>query len=145
MVPKHVTYHLGLREGKRSHVYLDHLGNPTGGVGHLMPKEDLVQYPVGALVPDSVIEAWLKEDSETAWLAAHDQAADINCPELQEAFFHVNFQLGAGWPLDFKKTWAYLKDHDWINAAVEAADSRWRDQTPVRCADFMRALLERVG
>ena len=147
-IPLRLLHHLEAREGNVERVYLDSLDNPTCGVGHLLTAEENALYAVGDKVPKEVRDQWFLEDTEGAWLAAYNQANGIRCPEhqtaLQEAFFHLNFQLGAGWPTKFKKTWDFLKAHDWMAASVEAADSNWRYQTPVRCADFMRALLALV-
>lgn len=141
-IPLRVLHHLEAREGKSRRVYLDSLGNATGGVGHLMDAHELKKYPVGSEIPEEQIREWLEHDTEKAWLAAYNQCNGIRMPELQEALFHVNFQLGAGWPLIHKKTWAHIRNHEWQKAAIEAADSRWNEQTPVRVIDFQIALLE---
>ena len=144
MIPPKELEHLRKREGVVYRVYLDSLDKPTGGVGHLMSEEELEQYPVGAELSEELVEAWLEADAAKAWLAAYNQANGIRTLELQGALFHVNFQLGAGWPLIHKKTWGYIRDHEWQKAAIEAADSRWNDQTPLRVYDFQLALIQQA-
>ena len=132
MIPRSTLDHLTLREGRRSFVYADSLGNLTGGVGHLLTPEETRYYPEGAAIPNAQIQGWLSEDSEEAWAAAVYQSIDIDCPMLVEGLFHVCFQLGPFWHKTHKKTWALLQAGEWEEAAVEAADSLWYKQTPVR-------------
>ena len=144
MVPSHVIAHLKLREGVRHHSYLDSLGKLTGGVGHLMSETEADLWPEGSKLPAQMIDTWLEQDSQRAWLAAYNQAQGVDYPKLQEALFHVNFQLGPGWNLIHKKTWALLKAHEWLEAAAEAEDSLWYQQTPLRVRDFQYSLLRTV-
>lgn len=151
MPPKHVLKHLELREGRVNRVYLDSEDNPTAGVGHLLSEEECAAYKVGSEIPADVIDAWLEEDASKAWLAAFNQCNGIRYHLLQEALFHLNFQLGAAWPLKFPKTWKLLKNHKFHEAAIEVAlnsngqyPSLWMNQTPLRVADFQIALLEQV-
>lgn len=145
MIPQSVLDHLEKREGRESIVYRDTEGYLTCGVGHLMTEIECDLYPEGNRVPDSLIDEWLKKDTERAWLAAEDQSNGIQCPELQEALFSVAFQLGPGWNRKFVKTWKYLKEHRWEKAAVEATDSKWFEQTPIRVLDFTTALMNLEG
>ena len=139
MIPDHVIDHLKLREGVREDVYEDSLGKLTVGVGHLMSADEAAQWPLGATVTNEQVEAWLEEDAQTAWKAACDQSEWLKV-DLKDALCYVNFQLGTHWYMQHKKTWAYLEAGEWENAAIEAADSRWFVQTPVRVQDFQEAL-----
>lgn len=146
-VTDHVTEHLSLREGFRRQVYLDSRGLPTAGTGHLLSRAERARYPVGATVPDAVLEAWRIADSENAYSAAVQMAIDIDyeSQDMVNALTAVNFQLGTAWNQEHKKTWGYLKSHSWESAAHEAADSSWFSQTPVRVIDFQRVLLNIAG
>lgn len=141
MIPRHLLDHLEKREGKVNRVYLDHLDNPTGGVGHLLTDDELEIYDVGDFIDDETIYRWLEQDTAKAWLAAENQSKGLDCPELQEALFSVNYQLGPGWNTKFRKTWTYLKLRQYDKAAVEVTDSLWFKQTPIRCLDFVAAIL----
>ena len=96
--------------------------------------------PVGTPLPDDLIDAWLEQDAHAAWGAAAGQAIEIHCEDLREALASVCYQLGPGWKSDFKKTWQLLQAGLWEDAAIEAADSKWYVQTPVRVIDFQWAL-----
>lgn len=136
-----VIEHLKLREGVKYESYLDTLGKLTGGVGHLMSKEEQALYPEGTEIPSEVVDEWLKADVQEARKAAQKQAQELSgSKELEEALIHVNFQLGSGWNKIHKNTWSLMKQGKYEEAAKEAADSKWYEQTEVRVKDFQKAL-----
>ena len=47
----------------------------------------------------------------------------------------MGFQLGIGGLLGFRKMWAALERSDYAQAAEEALDSRWAEQTPNRAQE----------
>ena len=146
-LPEAFLEHLRLREGDRSDVYNDSRNLPTAGVGHLMSATDLATYPLGSIVPQAVRDAWLENDSRRAYDAATAQAATLGVTD--QAFINalgaVNFQLGTAWNTEHRNTWAFMVAGDWEAAAVEAADSAWNTQTPVRVQDFQAALRALAG
>ncbi len=146
-VTHEVGEHLSLREGFRTEVYLDSVGKPTAGTGHLLSRAERSKYPVGTTVPNSVLEQWRIDDSENAYAAAYQMAIDIGyeTQDLVNALTAVNFQLGTAWGDIHKNTYKHLLNQDWEKTAHEAADSTWFKQTPVRVIDFQRALLNIAG
>jgi lysozyme len=133
--------HLRDREGVRNEVYLDSLGKPTVGVGHLLTGKEGLK--VGDTISDEEVSKYLEEDSKKAWDSAVKQAKEIGRtdPEFVKGLASVNFQLGIGWNEVHKNTWKLLKENNWEAAAKEAADSKWNTQTPVRVKDFQQAIL----
>ena len=137
--------HLKDREGVRYVSYLDSLDKPTGGVGHLLTKEEQALYPVGTPIPENVVNQWLEQDVKTAKAAAKNQLAELpNKPtqQFENALIGVNFQLGTSWYKEHKKTWKYLKEGKYTEASKEVFDSTWHKQTPVRTKDFNKAILQ---
>ena len=134
--------HLKDREGFRDEVYLDSLGKPTVGIGHLLTEEENKQYKVGDRVPDNILNRWLEEDSIKAWTAALKQSKELDIDDLNfiEALASVNFQLGINWNNIHKNTWKFLQTKEYDKAADEAADSTWFKQTPTRVEDFQAAI-----
>lgn len=133
--------HLELREGKRNKVYLDSLGYPTVGVGHLVLKTDGLK--VGDTISNERIREFLIKDSQRAWDAAKAQAKDLNRPSdwaFVEALGSVNFQLGTGWPKTFHATYEALKAGNKLLAISKLKKSLWAKQTPVRVQDFILAI-----
>jgi uncharacterized protein YgiM (DUF1202 family)/uncharacterized protein YcbK (DUF882 family)/GH24 family phage-related lysozyme (muramidase) len=146
-VPQAVIDHLKLREGVRYDVYLDTRGFPTAGVGHLLTAAERRSMPVGSRVSRQQVDTWLAQDSRTAYSAAQSQASQlgVGSQDFINALASVNFQLGTAWNTEHRMTWRYMTQHKWEEAAVEAADSSWFAQTPVRVRDFQAALRALAG
>ena len=148
--------HLKLREGFREDVYLDSLGKPTGGTGHLLTVSEKAEYKIGDRPGKTITDKWLSQDSELAYGAGLSQAKELGIEDqgMVEALGNVNFQLGTGWRDKFKGTWAAMKSGDYDLAGKEAMfktpgknlelgppePSEWMKQTPTRVTDFVSAL-----
>lgn len=135
-----ICKHLIAREGCREVVYMDHLGHPTVGTGHLVTDED--RLVLGARVSISRIEKFLKEDIEIALRAARRQAEEMGAEtdDFILALTSVNFQLGTRWPRKFYETYPLLVEGDWKAAIDNIRKSLWAEQTPLRAADFIAAI-----
>ena len=57
---------LEVDEGCKYHIYLDHLGLPTAGIGHLLKGSD-PEYdkPVGTIVSKERVNEWFEQDIQT--------------------------------------------------------------------------------
>tara|TARA_Y100001970_G_scaffold283969_1_gene400377 strand:- start:8262 stop:8720 length:459 start_codon:yes stop_codon:yes gene_type:complete len=146
---KHFLEHLELREGNIDHVYLDTLGKPTCGVGHLLTEEECKLYKVYENVDKKIRDKWLEEDAQKAWDAAVQQLQDLNIDNLEFiiALGSVNFQLGTSWMNKFPSAYKALKEKDYDEAIKQVStgsgkdgQSRWKEQTPVRVEDFVTAI-----
>lgn len=131
-----------LREGVKYEVYLDSLGKPTGGIGHLLTKSEIKEYRVGQTIDRATVEAWFFNDSEVARNAAEHQAKQVGITEdwFIVALISVNFQLGTRWTVKFRTTWPAIKNGDFDTAIENLRSSLWYRQTPVRVEDFIYAL-----
>lgn len=129
-------------EGVRWHVYKDHLGNLTGGLGHLLKGDELSTYSKGSPLSTAQVVAWAQHDVGAAWEAGQRQAAELGVDdhEFKVALASMSFQNGVYWNTVHKRTWALMQQHRWEEAAMEAADSAWAQQTPTRLHDFQAAL-----
>lgn len=126
-----------MREGLVLRWYLDSLGKPTAGYGHLQrPGEEKL------LVTTALADAWFEVDITGAEDAADKQADQLPfvTRELLNVLVSVNYQLGTAWTSKFKNTWALMVAGNFGKAAYEAENSLWAKQTPVRVRDFQRAL-----
>jgi len=146
---KHFLEHLELREGNIDHVYLDTLGKPTCGVGHLLTEEECKLYKVSENVDKQIRDKWLEEDAQKAWDAAVQQLQDLNIDNLEFiiALGSVNFQLGTRWMDKFPSAYKALSSKDYDEAIKQVStgsgkngQSRWKEQTPVRVNDFVEAI-----
>ena len=128
------------REGFRTTVYEDSLGNPTVGVGHLVKPEDGLR--VGDSITKEQARDHLERDARSAYRASQQQMAEarITDPGMLEALTAVNFQLGPGWTKTFSNSWALIKEGRYNEAASRLRESDWYKQTPERVRDFQSAL-----
>ena len=141
--------HLELREGNVEYVYLDSLGKPTCGVGHLLTERERQVYQVGDEVSEEQRTVWLEHDATKAWEAAAQQMEDLNIENVEFiiALGSVNFQLGTKWMNKFPSAYKALKDKDYDEAIYQVStgsgkdgQSKWKEQTPVRVEDFVTAI-----
>jgi len=118
-------------EGFKYEIYLDHLGYPTMGVGHLITEKDEEHgKPVGTPISEDRIKECLDND------------IDIVCEELdmkepwwrnlndnrQRVIANMCFNLGHPRLSKFKKFIQAMQVSDWERAAVEMMDSKWSGQ-----------------
>jgi lysozyme len=129
-----------LREGKRNTVYLDSLGKPTVGIGHLVLPEDNLR--VGDQIDDARVDAFFQKDGAAALAAARTEAAQagITSSAFIPYLASVNFQLGTKWTATFPNTWKMIVNGQYTAAANALNGTEWADQTPVRVKDFQDAL-----
>jgi len=154
--PKDISFrqklydHIKLREGYKNVVYLDTLGKPTGGIGHLLTAEERKVYPVGCMLKEKVIRDWYDSDIEASLNACNQQCKELNIYDFdfKIALTSVNFQLGTSWYKKFPTAWKHLCNKDYDEAIDEILFSnkekniysRWYKQTPVRVYDFIEAI-----
>tara|TARA_R110002012_G_scaffold46079_1_gene122099 strand:- start:859 stop:1320 length:462 start_codon:yes stop_codon:yes gene_type:complete len=141
--------HLEHREGNEECVYLDTLGKPTCGVGHLLTERERQVYQVGARVSQEQRDEWLRQDAATAWEAAAQQMQDLDIEDTNFiiALGSVNFQLGTRWMNKFPSAYRALGNKDYAEAIRQVStgsgrngQSKWKEQTPVRVEDFVLAI-----
>lgn len=133
-----------LDEGFKYEIYLDHLGYPTLGVGHLILDSDPeYKFPVGTGVPEDRIHECLEQD------------IDIVCKELdwnepwwrqlsdnrQRVVANMCFNLGYPRFKKFKKFIGAMQVSDWEKAAEEMMDSRWSTQVGDRAVRLKNRML----
>ena len=134
---------LEIDEGVVNKIYLDHLGYPTFGIGHLIiegdPEEGMgVDYPISE---ERVIEAFEK-DVQTVlkdckicfktWYGYPEEAKQI--------FANMMFNMGRTRLSKFKKMIDAAESGDWKKAAIEGRDSRWYNQVTNRAERLMSRL-----
>ena len=126
---------LAYDEGCVYEIYLDHLGLPTFGIGHLVRDTDpeagaAVGTPV---TEDRVIEAF-NEDVETVLsdcAILYDDFDELP-EEAQLIIANMMFNLGRPRLSKFKGMKAGVDARDWKKAADEMIDSAWYRQVPNR-------------
>ena len=132
-------------EGYKYEIYLDHLGYPTFGVGHLVLETDEEHgQPVGTPVSEERIKECLSHD------------IDVVCSELdmkdpwwrnlsdnkQRVMANMCFNLGHPRLSKFKKFIGAMQVSDWEIAAVEMMDSKWATQVGDRAVRLRDRVLQ---
>lgn len=134
---------LAADEGCKFEIYLDHLGLPTFGIGHLIREHDPEHgKPVGTEVSDERVRqvfaldvAVTIEDCQRLF-SNWDDLPD----EAQLVCANMAFNLGYPRFSKFVNFRAAIEAQDWLKAADEAVDSRWHDQVPNRAKRLVQRL-----
>ena len=122
-------------EGSVGKIYLDHLGLPTFGIGHLVLESD-PQYgwEVGTVVSeDRCIEAF-DSDIQNVLSDCHRLYPDFDDlpEEVQRIVANMMFNMGRPRLSKFKGMKRGVDAKDWNAAADEMVDSRWYRQVTKR-------------
>jgi len=135
-------------EGCKFEIYLDHLGLPTCGIGHLIREQD-EEYgqPVGTPVSEERVRRLFNLDIIVTLEDCNRLFPDFaELPEeAQLVIANMCFNLGFPRFYKFKKFIEAVNVRDWQAAADEMVDSRWHDQVPNRAKRLvgrMRNLVE---
>ena len=133
-------------EGWRSKPYLCTSGKITIGVGHRMLSHELHLKEVST----DWIWATLRQDAMLAirgceMIFGRTKFYTFSGPR-QRALVNMCFQLGATRLSNFQRMIQAIFREDWLQASIEALDSLWAKQTPVRArrvAEMLRTGMER--
>jgi lysozyme len=133
---------LKIDEGVVSEIYLDHLGYPTFGVGHLVLKSDPEHgQPVGTPVSDERVRECFDADLDLAiseCVALYGVDVWEGFPdEAQQILVNMMFNMGRTRLGGFKNFRKALEEGDWKRAGVEGRDSRWYRQVTKRAERLM--------
>ena len=135
-------------EGCKFEIYLDHLGLPTFGIGHLVVDGDPEHgQPVGTPVDDERVRQVFSLDIASTLDECQVLYPDFDdLPEdCQLIIANMMFNMGRPRLSKFKGMKAGVDARDWNRAADEMVDSRWHDQVPNRAKRLvkrMRALAD---
>ena len=133
---------LKIDEGVVNEIYLDHLGYPTFGVGHLVLETD-PEYgqEVGTPISEERTKEGFEKDHETAIseceLLYEDGVFGDLPDEVQQILVNMMFNMGRTRLSKFKNFNAAIHDHNWEKAAVEGRDSLWYRQVTNRAERLM--------
>ena len=122
-------------EGCKYEVYLDHLGLPTCGIGHLIKEDDPEHgLEVGTKIDEErvneLFETDIKETIDECKLIYND--FDDLPEEAQYIIANMMFNMGRHRLSRFHKMKQAVDNRDWKEAANQMIDSRWYKQVPNR-------------
>jgi len=133
-------------EGVVHEIYLDHLGLPTFGIGHLVLESDPEHgLPVGTAISESRCNEAFESDIQTVLSDCNKLYEDFeDLPEeAQRIIANMMFNMGRPRLSKFKGMKAGVDARDWNRAADEMIDSRWYRQVTKRAdrlVERMRAI-----
>lgn len=137
-------------EGCIKEVYLDHLGYPTFGIGHLIKDTD-PEYgcEVGQNITDERVAEAFEDDIQITYNDCLRLYPDFDMlpNEVQLIIANMMFNLGATRMGKFRGMKAGVDARDWQRAADEMVDSLWYKQVTNRADRLvkrMRALGEKA-
>lgn len=134
---------LAIDEGVVYEIYLDHLGYPTFGIGHLITEKDPeFGYSVGAPVSEERVTEAFQADLDIAigeCKVLYEQWESFP-GEVQEILVNMMFNLGRPRLSKFKNMRKAIDNEEWATAAVEGRDSRWYRQVGNRAERLMTRL-----
>ena len=122
-------------EGCEYQIYLDHLGLPTFGIGHLVTEDDEEHgLEVGTAVSEDRVREAFESDIEITVDECQRLYEDwIDFPdEVQLILANMMFNMGRPRLSQFKNMKAAVDERDWDRAADEMIDSKWYQQVTNR-------------
>ena len=122
-------------EGVVHEVYLDHLGYPTFGIGHLIRSDDPeAGSDVGTSVSESRVIDAFEEDVKTVLIDCKSLYNDFDDlpEEVQLIIANMMFNMGRSRLSKFRGMKDGVDHRDWNRAADEMVDSRWYTQVTKR-------------
>jgi lysozyme len=133
-------------EGSVNKIYLDHLGLPTFGIGHLVIDTDPEHgQPVGPPVSEDRCNSAFDEDVKTVLndcSILYDNFDDLP-EEAQRIIANMMFNMGRPRLSKFKGMKRGVDARDWNAAADEMVDSNWYRQVTKR-ADRLVARMRAI-
>jgi len=138
---------LTIHEGKKSRVYLDSLGNPTGGIGHLIKPTERSSFPVGTAIAESQIDAWYSADVAEAVSGAKDIFGSIwsDLSDIRKrALVDLVFNLGKSKLQTFVRFISAMKIKNFDQAGRDLQDSIWYTQVGRRGPNIIAMIVQNI-
>ena len=126
---------LEIDEGCKYHIYLDHLGLPTAGIGHLIKESDPEHgKPVGTIISKERVDEWFEQDIMTTIHDCKKVFDDWNAMNEEVKLIMANMMFNLGYPrfCKFRLMIQAVRDGDHIEAGNHMKQSRWYKQVTNR-------------
>ena len=136
---------LKIDEGCVYEIYLDHLGYPTFGIGHLVIESDPENgQAVGTPVSDDRVDAAFDADVKVVLSECKVLYPDFDDlpEEAQQIIANMMFNLGRPRLSKFVGMKRGVDAKDWNTAADEMVDSRWYRQVGARAERLVNRMRE---
>lgn len=134
---------LKVDEGVKNEIYLDHLGLPTCGIGHLITEDDPEHgLDVGTHIDDERVNELFDQDVQVTLGECRLLYEDFDDlpEEAQQIIANMMFNMGRPRLSKFKKMKEAVDGRDWIEAGNQMMDSRWYKQVTTRADRLVRRM-----
>lgn len=137
-----VTSLIAHEEGFRAEAYRCSENYPTIGYGQKLGIQNMDPDLITAVIPEPVARLWLETNIKklSDQLAKNLDLFNQMNEQRQAILISMSYQLGYNGLLKFRRMLAALAKGDYEEAAEEALDSRWSEQTPCRAAKHAEVL-----
>ena len=126
---------LKIDEGVKYEIYLDHLGLPTCGIGHLITDQDPEHgLEVGTKVDEERVNELFDEDIQVTIQECKYLYNDFDDlpEEAQRIIANMMFNLGRPRLSRFLKMKQHVDNRDFVSASEEMKNSKWYRQVTNR-------------
>ena len=134
---------LKVDEGVKNESYLDHLGLPTCGIGHLITEDDPEHgLEVGTHIDDERVNELFDQDVQVTLGECRLLYNDFDDlpEEAQQIIANMMFNMGRPRLSRFHKMKQAVDGRDWIEAGNQMMDSRWYKQVTTRADRLVRRM-----
>ena len=136
---------IAIDEGVKYEIYLDHLGLPTFGIGHLVRDDDPeFGEPIGTTVSEERVNECFDQDVAIViddCKTLYDDWDDLP-GEAQLIIANMMFNMGRPRLSQFKGMKAGVDARDWNEAADQMVDSKWYYQVTNRAERLVKRMRE---
>lgn len=132
-------------EGCKYEIYLDHLGLPTTGIGHLITEDDEEHgMSVGTAVSEERVAMLFRRDVAVTVEDCNRMYDNFNDIPEEAQLILANMMFNLGYPRmsKFKLLRAAVEIRDWNECAAQMEDSKWFDQVPNRAKRLCKRMRE---
>ena len=130
-------------EGVKYEIYLDHLGLPTCGIGHLVVEGDEEHgHEVGTPVSEERVAELFEQDVQVTLDECERLYSGFSelPEEVQHILANMMFNMGRPRLSGFKKFNAAVAAGEWQEASEEMIDSRWYRQVTNRAERLVQRM-----
>ena len=139
---------LKIHEGVKYVSYLDSLGLPTAGIGHLLRANEVSTYPVPTAVSEAQVNTWFNQDAPTSIKGVQELLGmDVwaNLSDIRKrASADLCYNMGKGRLSKFRRFIAGMKANDWNLAGASLRDSVWFTQVGRRGPNIITMIVNNV-
>ena len=131
-------------EGCVHEIYLDHLGLPTFGIGHLVKETDPeYDQPVGTPVSEDRVDACFASDIQITLNDCNKLYPNYDDLPEEVQLIIANMMFNMGYPRmsGFKKMKEAVDSGDWVEASEQMKDSRWYNQVTNRADRLVNRMM----